>query len=74
MSRKLRLHGCIELDVPDDIGDYSAWQDLESHLEALSSRGITVTDYFAGKIVDSNGAAQHTSHYPAWIKEVTGDD
>lgn len=78
MGRILRLHGCIELDVPDDVGSYSAWQRLEELLEGAHEDvlgGVVISDYFAARIVaPGSGYCQTTSHFPDWKEEVFRDE
>ena len=79
--RKVELHGCIVLDVPDGEGAYTAWQRLEAALDGINDEGldlggdVRVTDYYATRMLDPNGTStnkdQITSHYPKWITKVS---
>lgn len=79
-GRIVRLHGCIELYVPKGMSAYEAWQELESHLEAMrgddAGEKPGVRDYYLARYFDEDEefGGGKTSHYKAWLREVSGKD
>jgi hypothetical protein len=76
---KIRLHGCIVLDVPDGMGEYEAWQQLEELLRQRSGgcgddlgRGVSVADFFLARCIGDN-VDQKTQSYEEWPKEVASE-
>lgn len=76
--KKIKLHGCITLDVPTGMSEYEAMQLLETFLDggpasetADLGDGVFLTDYFAGRVTSDRPHDQKTSHYDDWVKEVT---
>ena len=79
-GRVVALHGCIELYVPEGMGAYEAWQELESHLEAMkgddagerpSVHGYQLARYFDEAEEFGGGK---TSGYAGWLREVSRKD
>lgn len=80
-SRRIALHGVIELEVPGGMSAYGAWQQLESLLDpefsGVLDSGVWVADFQLGCYFDpaEGPGGGKTSAFKSWIKDVLqGED